>query len=133
MADEFIDWASGLVATDVTMVAQCARRLGDVQTGRLYLRRALALERELGHRGHFPELLQEIAAVADSRHVAAQLLAVADRLARENDLPRWDPVDLARTIELACGDLGADFATAWEAGTRLTEDEALALAAGSLE
>jgi hypothetical protein len=48
-------------------------------------------------------------------------------------LPRWDPVDLARTIELARGDLGADFATAWEAGTRLTEDEALALAAGSLE
>jgi predicted ATPase len=121
------------IAVDVTMVAECARRLGDVQTGKFYLRRGLALERELGHRAAFPELLQEIAAVADSRHVAAQLLAAADRLAKENDLPRWDPADLARTIKLVRDDLGPDFAAAWEAGTRLTEEEALALAAGSLK
>ena len=115
------------------MVGECARRLGDVETGRLYLRRALALVRELGHRGQFPELLQEIAAVADSRDVAAQLLAAADRLSRENDLPRWDPEDLARTIELVRDDLGPDFTTAWEAGAGLTEEEALALADRCLE
>ena len=121
------------VQQSVLMVGECARRLGDVETGRLYLRRALALVSELGHRGHFPELLQEIAAVADSRDVAAQLLATADRLSRENDLPRWDPEDLARTIELVRGDLGPDFTTAWEAGTELTEEEALALADRCLE
>jgi hypothetical protein len=115
------------------MIGQCARRLGDVRTARLYLRRALALERGLGHRAYFPELLQEIAAVANSRHVATQLLAAADRLSRENDLPRWDPADLARTIERARDDLGPDFATAWETGAALTEDEALALATGCLE
>jgi predicted ATPase len=121
------------VQQSVLMVGECARRLGDVETGRLYLHRALVLGRELGHRRYFPELLQEIAAVADSRDVAAQLLAAADRLSREKDLPRWDPDDLARTMELVRDDLGPDFTTAWEAGAGLTEEEALALADRCLE
>jgi predicted ATPase/class 3 adenylate cyclase len=112
---------------------ECARRCGDIEAARAHLRRTLPLARELGQRVAFPELLQEVAAVAEPESVAAQLLAAADRLWREIDVPRWDPEDFARTVELVRDDLGPDFARAWEGGAGLTEEEALALAGGCLE
>ena len=115
------------------MSGECARRCGDTEGARAHLRRSLPLARELGQRAAFPELLQEVAAVAEPKGVAAQLLAAGDRLWREIDVPRWDPEDFAKTVELVRAGLGPDFATAWEAGAGLTEDEALALAGDCLE
>jgi predicted ATPase len=121
------------VAGAVLMIAECARRTGDVAGSKLNLRRAAGLLGDLGERSAFPELLQEAAALAAPSN-AARLLAAAERLENEMGTSRWDPADCERTLATTRRALLPDaFDAAWQEGRSLSDEEALALALGSLD
>jgi len=124
-----------MIAGAALLAGESARREGDGARARHHLLRALRLSQELGQRGTFPELLQEIAAAGSGGPSdAVRLLGASERLLTEMGVPRWDPSDSGRTIATLRTELGDDaFTHAWAEGLELTEDEALALAAKYLD
>jgi predicted ATPase len=123
------------LAEAALMAGESARRLGDRAGAVPLLERALRLFQELGQRGAFPEVLQEIAA-ATSHGPAdpALLLGASERLLLEMGVPRWDPADYEQTVATLRAELGeAAFDEAWAEGAALSEDEALSLAARCLD
>jgi len=123
------------LAAGALMAGESARRGGDRAGAAPLLERALRLFQELGQRGAFPEVLQEIAAATTHGPAdAVRLLGASERLLSEMGVPRWDPADYEQTLATLRAELGeAAFDQAWAAGTLLPEDDALALAARCLD
>ncbi len=123
-----------MIMGTVIMVGECARRCGDIQASKVHLRRGLTLARDLGQRAAFPELLQEIAAVAARPDSAVRLLGASDRLIHDIDVARWDPADYEETVRRVRAALDpAAFDSGWRDGLSLTDEDALALASESLD
>ena len=122
------------LAAAALMAGEAARRTGDLAGAAPLLLRALRLFQELGQRGAFPELLQEIAAATTHGPAnAVQLLGASECLLLEMGVPRWDPGDYERTVARLRAELGdAAFDEAWATGAALSDDEALSLAARCL-
>ena len=123
------------LAGALLMAGEAARRSGDVSGAAPLLVRALELFREIGHRFVFPELLQEAAAAVTAQpDVAVQLLGSSDRLLSEVGVPRWDPVDYELVVARLRTEVGDSvFEAAWAAGAALSEEDAMSLAACSLD
>ncbi|MDP9231535.1 MAG: tetratricopeptide repeat protein [Actinomycetota bacterium] len=123
------------LAAGSLMAGESARREGDFAGAARLLLRALGLFEELGERGAFPELLQEIAAASPGHTTeAVRLLGASERLLLEMGVERWDPPDYEQTLETLRAELGdAGFGEAWAAGEALSEEEALSLAARLLD
>jgi len=83
-----------MLAGAALAAGEAARRNGDLSRASVHLSRALRLSKELGQRGVFPELLQEIAGASAGRAAdAVRLLGASERLLLELGVPRWDPAD----------------------------------------
>ena len=123
------------LALAALLAGESARRTGDLSGALPLLFHALRLCRELGQRGTFPELLQEVAAASTDRPAdAVRLLGASERLLSEMGVPRWDPPDYEQTVASFRAELGeAAFDEAWTAGAALSEDEALSLAGRCLD
>jgi len=124
-----------MLAGAALLAGESARRAGDHCGAIPLLLRALRLCQELGQRGTFPELLQEVAAASTGRPVdAGRLLGASQRLLSELGVPRWDPVDYEQTVARLRAELGGiAFDQAWTDGARLSEEEDLSLAAQCLD
>jgi predicted ATPase/predicted Ser/Thr protein kinase len=115
------------------MIAECARRTGDVGEAKRQLRQAAELSVEARERSAFPEILQEAAALADLKD-AARLLAAAERLEEEMGTSRWDAADCDETLATVRRALPAvALDAAWQEGRSLSDEEAMALAVKSLD
>ena len=124
-----------MLAGAALAAGEAARRNGDLPRASVHLSRALRLSKELGQRGVFPEVLQEIAGASTCRAAdAVRLLGASERLQLELGVPRWDPADHEQTAATLRAELGdAAFETACVAGRALSEEEALSLAARCLD
>ena len=118
------------------MVAECCRRLGEIEAAQREFRGSI-LEVARTEPALVPELLQEVGALAllDEQPVpAARLLAASDSLRNEVGVVRWDTDDYERnvaTLQMVLGDEG--FAAEWSVGSSMSSDEALLLARATLD
>ena len=123
-----------MLALAALLAAESARRTGDRRGALPLFLRALRLCRELGQRGTFPELLQEIAAAGVEPSDSARLLGASERLLRETGMPRTEEADHDRTVARLLAELGDDgFWEAWAQGVDMAEEDALALAERCLD
>ena len=113
------------------MVAECCRRLGEIEAAQQEFRGSILEIAEL-EPTLVPELLQEVGALAlaDEKPVpAARLFAASDSLRNEIGMARWDTDDYERNVaalRIVLGD--EDFAAEWSVGSSMSSDEALLLA-----
>jgi tetratricopeptide (TPR) repeat protein len=121
------------ILVSVVMVGECARRVGNLTRAVECLRRSLDLVIELNQRDHLAEVLREIAALARDPATATRLLAAAERIDKETNLPQWDPDDIERTTNRLRSRLGTTFAELWTEGLSLTDEAALSAARAALD
>ena len=118
------------------MVAECCRRLGEIEAAQQEFRGSILEIAEL-EPTLVPELLQEVGALAlaDEKPVpAARLFAASDSLRNEIGMARWDTDDYERNLaalRIVLGD--EDFAAEWTVGSSMSSDEALLLARITLD
>jgi predicted ATPase len=125
------------VLASLIMIGECLRREGDLSGATDFLRRGLADAEAYGHVLVYPELFQEIAAIAqatgDSKRAAA-LLGASDRLYEEFHLPVWTKDDREETVHSVRATLGErGFEAARAGGAALETDDALDLARSALD
>jgi predicted ATPase len=118
------------------MIAECCRRLGEIEAAQQGFRGSMQVLAE-AEPALVPELLQEVGALAliDEKPVpAARLLAASDSLWNEIGMVRWDTDDYERNVaalRMVLGDEG--FAAEWCVGSSMSSDEALLLARVTLD
>jgi predicted ATPase len=127
----------GEVMGDRLMIGECRRREGDLAGAATDLGAVLELAVELNDKAVLPELLQEIAVIAEARanpEGAATLLGASDRLYEEMRFPIWDRGDRDRTIAAARRALGEEkFDAARARGAGMVDEEAIEIAHGALD
>ena len=115
------------------LIGECLRRTGRLDEAVLELQTALRIAVEAEDRQLWPELLDELAAIAIRRKdvsSAGRLLGAAERLREAMDIPVWDPADLDQTVGMLRSAIGGN---SWEneaeIGRTAPDGEILALAA----
>ncbi len=120
------------VAGATLMVAECSRRLGELETAAKQLRRALELYAEIGDIWAWIECIQETGGLALGQgdlEQAAALLSASERLRTEHSVRLWDPADWEQNVTKLQAKLDTKtLATAWRAGALLDENDAIAAA-----
>ena len=119
------------------MIGECLRREGNLVEASQSFRDALAEAEAQGSVFAYPELFQEIAALAQASgdtESAATLLGASDRLYDETRLPVWAEEDRRRTTEVIRATIGDDgFEAARARGAVMDTGEAIDLARATLD
>jgi tetratricopeptide (TPR) repeat protein len=127
---------SSYAASCEMMVAECCRRLGEIEEAQQGFRGSIQVLAE-AEPALVPELLQEVGALAlmaEKPVPAARLLAASDSLWNEVGAVRWDTDDYERNVAASRVALGDErFAAEWHAGSSMSSDEALLLALETLD
>ncbi|MET0163979.1 MAG: LuxR C-terminal-related transcriptional regulator, partial [Vicinamibacterales bacterium] len=125
-------WSQGAANLYLGILAESS---GDPQAASSYFREAIECQRPYGDSTLLPVALVGQASVLAWRHPATALQVVAAAwTARARNGGEFAPVYLAlaeRTRSAAAENVGADAERLWKAGSRLTADDAIALAFGT--